>query len=310
MKNQPPVSIYVITYLNSETRCEVLRETCRWALAQRYPAFEVVVSDNHGPIPAADALKSIDDPRLRVCANAENAGFSGNMNRCLEHCRHDIIKPLCDDDLLHPDYLAQTVPLVDDETLVTVDVEKFLIGKVTEKMTRVLGLPLRHEVRPAGYDRALWSIPYCASAIPSATLFTRKLFRDLGGLDGRLGTPDWDFFVEACLHRKVVHLQEVLCYVGVWAGSLTEEMLAKPFFYPQEMQYVQFRVMRCKGLPPSEQRALRKILFRQFATQSMRPVRHPFSRRYWSGWAGYARRFFTLLRQPLGEFGPRPNRLP
>ena len=78
----------------------MLLRTCEVALEQNYPDFEVVVSDNGGEFSAEGALASIDDPRLKIYRNEENVGFSGNMNRCLELCQYDIIKPCCDDDLI------------------------------------------------------------------------------------------------------------------------------------------------------------------------------------------------------------------
>ncbi len=303
MQELPAVSIYIITYLTSEERCEVLRETCRWALAQRYPNFEVVVSDNCGPVPAQEALAPIADPRLRVCPNEMNGGFVGNMNRCLRHCAHDIIKPLCDDDLIHPDFLRLAVPHVDRDTLVAADVEKFIFGAVPEAMGRCIEVEPRVAVRGPGYGTDIWRIPWSNSSIPSATLFTRTLFEQLGGYDAKTVTADWDFFVEVCLTGRIVHLEEKLCFVGVWPGSLTEEMVARPFFYPRELQYTQFRVLRNRTMGASQRRALQAILAREFVRQSLRPLKHPFRTAYWRGYADYARRFLQLATQPRGAFG-------
>ncbi|HEY5652868.1 MAG TPA: glycosyltransferase, partial [Pontiella sp.] len=74
MANLPAVSIYIVTYLESTERGAVLKRTCESALAQRYPNFEVVVSDNAGTIQASDMLSSLDDARLKVIRNEKNLG--------------------------------------------------------------------------------------------------------------------------------------------------------------------------------------------------------------------------------------------
>jgi glycosyltransferase involved in cell wall biosynthesis len=307
MKNQPAVSIFIVTYLTSEERCNVLRRTCEVALAQNYENFEVVVSDNGGSHSAVEALSIIQDPRLKVFPHEENVGFAGNINRCLEHCAHDIIKPLCDDDLIHPDFLATTVPLVDDETFVVADVEKFVFGSEPEGMNLPAeGVPPT-EQRAAGYRPDIWRLSFSASSIPSAIIYTRNLFRFLGGFDGKTITADWDFFIEACLYKKVVHVQQTLCYVGVWGGSLTEEMLERPFFYPQAGLYTKIRVLRCKRLPLRQRGGLLLELLKGLFLQSLRPLKRLDSKAHRSGYWNYLQRFFTLMFQKKKNFGSRPN---
>ncbi len=304
MNNAPAVSIYIITYLDSEERGEILKRTCEWALAQRYPNFEVVVSDNGGDYAAKDALASIQDARLKVCTNEENAGFTGNINRCLKHCSHDLIKPLCDDDLLHLDFLSATVPLVNDHTLVVVDVEKFMLETDPEGIEQTFrDLPLT-ETRNAGYGADIWNLSYANSCIPSAILFTRKLFHEIGEFDSNTILSDWDFFVETCLCKKVVHVKRTLCYLGVWDGSETEVALREePFFFPRESLYTRFRILRCKDLSGKERAVLMFGLWKNFAWQSLRPFKYPFSRVYRAGYVEYFKKFFGFVWVDKSAFG-------
>jgi glycosyltransferase involved in cell wall biosynthesis len=304
MDKQPSVSIYIIAYLNSEERCNVLKRTCEGALAQRYPDFEVVVSDNGGSHAVQDALSSIQDPRLKMFRHKENVGFAGNINRCVELCEHEIIKPLCDDDLIHPDFLAQTVPWVDRETLVVADVEKYLLGKDPEAISHAVTDQPGMDRRPAGYRRDIWGIPYSSSCIPSATVFHRDFFRGLGGYDGKTITADYDFFVEACVRGTVVHIKQTLCHVGVWEGSLTEEMAGKPFFFPTEEMYTKFRILHCANISANARAALLLRLLWELVWQGTRLVKHPLCKVYRNGYIGYLRRFSTLLLKRKKSFGP------
>ena len=78
MNNMPPVSIYIITYLDSEARGKILLRTCEWVLRQRYPDFEVVVSDNGGDYAAKDALASLSDSPLTFLPS-----FYFDFNLCI-----------------------------------------------------------------------------------------------------------------------------------------------------------------------------------------------------------------------------------
>jgi glycosyltransferase involved in cell wall biosynthesis len=307
MNEHPPVSVYIVTYMNSEERGSILRATCESALAQRYPALEVVVSDNGGSYSAFDALASVADPRLKIYRHEENAGFTGNMNRCPELCRYDLIKPLCDDDLIHPDYLALTVPHVDEETLVVADVMKYQIGTSPDGIDEALYDPPETEQWASGYGHGIWSIRYSSSSLPSAAIFHRKLFTELGRYDHNTITSDWDFFIEACIHARTICLKHVLCYVGVWEGSLTEQMLEKPFFYPHESLYTKFRVLHCKGIGKANSIRLTLRLFKELFWQGLRPFKHFYRPHYWAGYARYLSHFFKLMFSPCNGFGERPK---
>lgn len=305
MMNIKPVSIYIITRMNSKDRGEILRHTCEVALKQDYPDFEVVVSDNGGPYSALDALDTLRDVRLKIFRHDENTGFSGNMNRCLEHCSHDIIKPLCDDDLLHPDFLRHTVPYVDDQTLVLSDMRKYDVGIDPEALWQPVNSPIETDRRTAGYGADIWSLNYHVS--PSAILYTRKLFDSLGGIISKSMTADWDFLVEVCMYKNVVRVQKELCFGGVWTGSLTKKMDRRPFFFPTEGLETFFRVYHCKPLPQPDRRKLSRMLFRNLFLQCLRVLKHPFSQPYWSGFIFYVRRFFRMWGNGKSSFAPRPN---
>lgn len=304
MNNMPPVSIYIITYLDSEARGKILLRTCEWVLRQRYPDFEVVVSDNGGDYAAKDALISLSDSRLRICENEGNAGFTGNINRCIEHCSHDIIKPMCDDDLLHLDFLSVTVPLVDDETYVVVDVEKFLFETDPENIACPLDGNLEIRTRSPGYRSDVWVLPYASSSIPSATLFTRRMFEALGRYDVLAELSDWDFLIEACIRRKVVHVEQCLCYVGVWGGTDTELQLSRdPFYFSRESLYTKFRILRQKELTGKEHAGLLLFIWKCAAWEGLRLFRHLFSRIYRDGYTVFLKSFGEFIFLNKGRFG-------
>ncbi len=302
----PPVSIFITTYLGSPERGEVLKATCENALAQNYPDFEVVVSDNAGPYPAEKALASIDDPRLRVVRNEENLGQVGNSNMCLQRCRHDIIKVHCDDDLLHPDCLRVTVPLVNDDTYVVVDKLFFVIGQSPKELNDPLPENLEIDTQSPGYGKDFWGDEQVS--LPGCCLFTRKLFTDLGGYDERTRLFDYDFLLMARLRKNIAFVQYPLCWMGEWEDSLSFKMMRdQPFFFATGQLYGQFKVLKIGGLDDAEHRSLTRCLIGRFLWEGLRLPRHLLNGKYWKGWYEYARETIRLARAPASEFLPEED---
>jgi glycosyltransferase involved in cell wall biosynthesis len=286
MNNQPPVSIFIITCLGTEARGKVLKTICENALSQRYPEFEVVVSDNAGDFPAERALEGITDSRLKVFRNEENVGFTGNMNFCLERCRYDIIKLNCDDDLLHPDFLNITVPYVDDDTCVVVDYEKYIIGHEPDGISTAISTPPEVETRRAGYRKDIWKFSYIS--LPGCTIFTRKLFQELGSYDVHARLADFDFLIEARYRKNVAHVKSTLCYMGVWDESVTQQqLLVSPFYFTYETLYTKFRLLHDKTLGLMDRLYILSLLLRRFLWESIRVPRHILRKEYRNDYMTY-----------------------
>ncbi|WP_099666668.1 glycosyltransferase family 2 protein [Janthinobacterium sp. 13] len=102
----PTLSIMIPTY----RRPDMLAQAIRSVLAQASDIdFEIVVVDNdHSMSEQIDELiRQFADDRLRLFRNSENLGMFGNWNRCIELARSEWISILNDDDLLHPDFVAE-----------------------------------------------------------------------------------------------------------------------------------------------------------------------------------------------------------
>lgn len=105
--SSPLVTIAIPTF----QRVELLAETVRSALGQRFDGeTEIIIVDND-PISDPDGLLSrvpeASTANLRYFVNAENIGMFGNWNRCIELARGTWMTILNDDDLLDSDYLAR-----------------------------------------------------------------------------------------------------------------------------------------------------------------------------------------------------------
>ena len=99
----PLISIGIPTYNRRELACRAIRS----AMAQEYPAVEIVVSDNASEDRTSEAVEAIADPRIKLLKQGENLGMVGNFNACLEAASGEYFLMLSDDDLLEPDALME-----------------------------------------------------------------------------------------------------------------------------------------------------------------------------------------------------------
>jgi glycosyltransferase involved in cell wall biosynthesis len=103
----PLVSLGIPTY----NRPQLLDQALQCALAQTYPALEIMVSDNAsaGPEVAEILEKYRGDPRVVVWRHAENRGMMWNLHFLLEQARGEYYLWLADDDSISPNYVEALV---------------------------------------------------------------------------------------------------------------------------------------------------------------------------------------------------------
>ena len=107
--SHPYVTIAIPTY----NRAALLKGCIASALAQTYPHFEVLVSNNASPDDTAQTLDEFSDPRLRVITQETNIGLLPNWNACLANARGEYIILVSDDDRIMPSLLERCVALID-----------------------------------------------------------------------------------------------------------------------------------------------------------------------------------------------------
>lgn len=190
----PLVSVHVVTY----NQRHLVEETLASILAQDYPAFEIVVSDDGSSDGTAELLQSYAErlpDKVVALTGGPNLGISGNSNRCLARCRGKYVAFLAGDDLMLPGKLSRQVEWLEaDETrtLCAHDVEHFdsETGK-TLRLHSAITRPRSGTGAAAflrwGYCTATSSIMVRASQIPGY------------GFDERIRVhSDWKFAVD-CL---------------------------------------------------------------------------------------------------------------
>ena len=110
----PQVSICIPAYNAARWIGEALTS----ALGQTWQDLEVVIVDDASTDETAEIVRGCGDRRVRLWANAHNAGQSATSNRALRLSRGPFIKFLHADDTLEPECVAEFVELFErHETL-------------------------------------------------------------------------------------------------------------------------------------------------------------------------------------------------
>jgi len=111
----PKVSILIPAF----NREQFLAECIQSALDQTFTDFEIVISDNASTDKSWEICESFakKDSRIRIFRNETNIGPLMNWLHCVRNARGQYIKILFSDDLMFPEFLAHTLPYMDDEEI-------------------------------------------------------------------------------------------------------------------------------------------------------------------------------------------------
>lgn len=95
-------------------RAHFLERAARSVLDQTHRNLELWIYDNasEDDTPAVCA-RLVDDPRVRIVRHESNIGFVPNQNAAYGGGAGEYILVIGDDDILRPDFLASTVPVLD-----------------------------------------------------------------------------------------------------------------------------------------------------------------------------------------------------
>jgi glycosyltransferase involved in cell wall biosynthesis len=146
----PLVSILIPTY----RRPVLLLEAIESALAQTYPAIEVVVGDD-SPDEASRAAISdlIDANRIRYVRHTPPRGQGRNVERLFQLATGPLLVLLQDDDLLLPDAVASLAECLDDPTITAAFGKQYVIaesGVVNEASSEQLNAAYHRTSATAG----------------------------------------------------------------------------------------------------------------------------------------------------------------
>ncbi len=181
--SSPAVSVVIPCY----NQAEYLPEAVQSVLEQTYQDFEVIIVNDGSPDATGEVARQLADKHSAhtiVILTRPNGGLADARNAGIRAARGRYILPLDADDKLAPDFLRETVDLLDRQPEIAVaytDLQCF--EGSTEVITKgEFGRNLMLENRVA----------YCS-------LYRRELWEAVGGYNPNMsvGYEDWDFWVGA-----------------------------------------------------------------------------------------------------------------
>jgi glycosyltransferase involved in cell wall biosynthesis len=189
-----------------------LRESLDSALGQTYPRLEVIVVDDCGRDGAQAAeiarefgVRIIRTPRVLGPGGARNAGIAATSGTYL--------LPLDADDVVAPDYLADSIAVLE---------RKRFVGACYCK-TQSFGGGGWSWDPPAGWSaRDLMA----ANRLPNSCVYRRVLWAQVGGYRSELALcEDWEFWVAcACRGWRFVRIPEYLLFKRIHESNLSHRL--------------------------------------------------------------------------------------
>lgn len=204
------VSVLIPTYKFAR----YLPEAIESVLAQDYPNFELLISDDCSQDGSAEIIAryAANDPRIRVQIHSSNLGMVKNWNWCLDHSDGEFIKFVFgDDNLASLGALTKMVQMLEADDGVTMAVSARNIIDETSQILRVRNNLGQKAVYP-GTDVIIRCLEKNVNLVgePSVVLFRR---RDAArGFDTRYRQlPDLEMWFHLLEKGNLAFTPEPLC---------------------------------------------------------------------------------------------------
>jgi glycosyltransferase involved in cell wall biosynthesis len=122
-----------------------LRDLAESILTQTHADLDIVFCEGGGSDQSEDYLRTLTDPRVRVITMPKGTSAAGNWTAASEAARANVVKLVCQDDLLYPDAIAtQLADLQAHPTAVMAVAQRDIIdarGHVVVRARGGAGLP-------------------------------------------------------------------------------------------------------------------------------------------------------------------------
>ena len=133
---------------NGASLCRIAIES---VLAQTYPNFELLISDNCSTDETEEVCREYAqrDSRVRYTKTERNLGSAGNFCRTAELARGQYFRWIAHDDSIHPDFIAECLAIAE------ADPEIISVAPIIEIVDRAAGMKRQSVVSYTGRRR--WS---------------------------------------------------------------------------------------------------------------------------------------------------------
>jgi len=212
----PKVSICIPSYncgaFIGKTIQSVLDQTCQ--------DFEIVVVDDCSTDNSEEVVRSFKDPRIRFSKNERNIGMVPNTNKALKLAKGEFVGILHPDDYYAPKMIETALKAFSENPDVGFTYSSYVVVDENDKIvTRVKLCDYNKTFRSKEGFKKLAIRNY---ASPSAVLFRRKCYEDVGPFDEEFPYPnDWNMWLRISLKYDSACLSDYLCYYRMHERSVS-----------------------------------------------------------------------------------------
>jgi len=216
--SNPLVSICIPTY----QRPELLERAIRSCLAQTYPYFEILITDNSSDETSAQMATCLNDARIHYHKNETNIGPYGNVNRVAALATGKYVKFLMDDDLLKPRCLELMVNALEKNpsagiAMAPMDLIDGNDQRISPRFYVFRKMAFRYRYRVGDglierkkilHDFLVKDYPCC---VPSGVMWRKECFDRLGYFDPRADfAVDLDFCMSVATSWDFYYIDQIL----------------------------------------------------------------------------------------------------
>ncbi|HMO55964.1 MAG TPA: glycosyltransferase [Roseiflexaceae bacterium] len=230
----PLVSIVIPNY----NCAPFLRLAVESALAQSYPAIEVIVVDDGSTDTSTATIEDlVAAGRVRLIKR-ENGGVATARNTGLAACHGTYVVFLDCDDLLHPDMVATLMPLIDRS-----DHMVFAYGDYLHIDAAGEVLPENHSLRSYRSildGNILPSLLIGAYLLPLCILFSRRSIEEIGGFAAQYSAAD-DYHLLlrlVCAGGRAHYTEQVVAFYRHRPGSQSADLARMHALEAQVLQTI------------------------------------------------------------------------
>jgi GT2 family glycosyltransferase len=220
------VAVIIPTHNRRELVCQAVRSV----LEQTYPDFRCIVVDNGSNDGTAEALASLNDPRITVLAHESPLGPAGARNLGIAEAKTEQWVAFLDsDDLWAPKKLELQLSALAANPGVLCSATAYVITSAELTVTSAVRMntgPLLPVPAVVEADQLLGQLRdnNYVSILTSAVLASRELVVSAGPFDTALAMgEDWDHYLRLASESPFAFVDEPLVAYRVWGGQTKVE---------------------------------------------------------------------------------------
>ncbi|AKG22982.1 glycosyltransferase family 2 protein [Calothrix sp. 336/3] len=257
----PKVSICIPTF----NRIHLLPLAIESVLQQTYQDFELLVCDDGSTDGTSEMMANYTDTRVKYICHGKNIGKSNNMRSGFDAASGDYFVKFDDDDKLTPEFLAETVAILDNHPDVDfvgtdhwiIDIDNIRNVEQTKNNSRKWK---RTELSEGIVHNLLETVFVHQSFQIGATLFRRKALQELDFMRANWqNCEDNDLFVRLALGNKQGYflpklLMEYRCHPEQQTPDRAIRYLQDKIQYLQSYNFASAKLesIRCQRLAETQ----------------------------------------------------------